>query len=442
MWESVEWDWYLGGGEVLYWLWSPTVGFDFHIYGYNECMITYLLAIASPTHPIPASCYYDAWTAGNSYNNGNAYYDNRQWVGWPFGGPLFWTHYSCLGFDPRNKRDDYCNYFNNSRNIALIHQAYSIDNPSGYLGYSENCWGLTASTDPWGYNVHEPVAYRDNGTITPTAAISSIPYTPAESLAALKHFYHTYGEDGLWGPFGFVDAFNLGENWFAPGYNAIDQGTIVPMIENYRTQFCWDLFMSNPEIQPALDDIGWATGSGAGLTVKYYEGDWSSLPNYSSLTPVFEEVASIPNANIRNRDDYYGLRFSGYISIDQSGTYTFYTNSDDGSKLYIGGVLVVNNDGLHGPQEVSGSISLTAGMHAIIVDYFEADGGDLLEASYAGPGVTKQKIPVNVLFQCNLAGDINNDCHVDIADLRIMAADWLNDHTFVDFADMAGSWLE
>ena len=444
LYEEVDWDWYRRPGETdgthLYWLWSPTHGWEGSFpFGGAEVMITYLLAIASPTHPIPASCYYDGFGGGGSYENGNRYYGFTQWAS-AYETPMFWTHYSYLGFDPRDKSDNYCNYFNNSRNISLIDREYCIDNPKGFTGYSDLVWGLTASYCPWGYVVHAPGG-TDNGTITPTAAISSIPYTPAESLDTLKHFYHTYGND-LWGPFGFYDAFNLQENWYSDGYLAIDQGTIVPMIENYRTQFCWDLFMANPEIQPMLDSIGWATGSGAGLKVKYYEGSWSSLPDFAALTPVFEEVASIPKENIGNRDDYYGLRFSGYISIDQPGTYTFYTNSDDGSKLYIDSVLVVDNDGLHGFQERSGTISLTAGMHTITVDFFEADGNVLLEASYAGPGIIKQKIPVNVLFQCNLAGDSNNDCHVDITDLRIMAADWLNDYTFVDFAEIAGSWLE
>ncbi len=219
-------------------------------------MITYLLAIASPTHAIPASCYYNGWAKSAGYVNGNSYYGYRQWVGPQMGGPLFFTHYSHLGFDPRHKSDSFCNYFDNSRNISLINRAYCIENPRGHAGYSALVWGLTASFNPWGYTDHSPT--NDNGTIAPTAALSAMPYVPAESLATLKHLYHTYGND-LWGPFGFFDAFNLTENWFAPGYVAIDQGPIVIMIENYRTQLCWDLFMANPEIQPALDAIGWTS---------------------------------------------------------------------------------------------------------------------------------------------------------------------------------------
>ena len=203
---------------------------------------------------MPATSYHRGWAKPADYANANSYYGYRQWVGPEKGGPLFFTHYSHLGFDPRNKSDGYCNYFENSRNISLINRAYCMENPRKYAGYSDLVWGLTASFNPWGYSAHSPT--NDNGTIAPTAALSAMPYVPAESLATLKHLYHTYGRD-LWGPFGFVDAFNLTENWFAPGYVAIDQGPIVVMIENHRTQLCWNLFMSNPEIQPMLNAIGW-----------------------------------------------------------------------------------------------------------------------------------------------------------------------------------------
>jgi len=258
MWEEVEWSWYrqLLRSDVLYWHWSPNYSWkiNFAIRGYNECMIVYLLAIASPTHPMPATCYYRGWAQSAGYANGNTYYGYPQWVGPEKGGPLFFTHYSYLGFDPRNKSDRYCNYFKNSQSISLINRAYCIENPHGYAGYSDLVWGLTASFNPWGYNAHSPTS--DNGTIAPTAALSAMPYVPGESLATLKHLYHTYGRD-LWGPFGFFDAFNPTENWFAAGYVAIDQGSIVVMIENYRTQLCWNLFMANPEIRPTLDAIGW-----------------------------------------------------------------------------------------------------------------------------------------------------------------------------------------
>lgn len=263
LWQGVEWNWYLRrpGGKVLYWHWSPRYQWrmDFPITGqFNECLLTYLLAVASPTHPIPGSCYYEGWVGTpQTYVNGHTYYGYKQWVGPPLGGPLFFTHYSFLGFDPRGKRDRFCNYFEQNRNVTLINRAYCLANPKHFTGYSDLVWGLTASDEPDGYAVHCPGPdRRDNGTIAPTAALSAMPYTPAESLATLNHFYHVYGRR-LWGEFGFHDAFNLTRNWFARSYLAIDQGPIVVMLENYRSQLCWRMFMRNPEILPALKAAGW-----------------------------------------------------------------------------------------------------------------------------------------------------------------------------------------
>lgn len=259
LWESVKWSAFQRdkNDPVLHWHWSPTKGFelDLPVRGFNECMIVYLLAIASPSYPVPPKFYYDGWANNYWYENGRVYYGHKIWVGPDHGGPLFFTHYSFLGFDPRNKRDRYCNYFENSRNIALVHQAYCAENPKGFKGYSSEVWGMTASRNPFGYAAHAPGA-EDNGTITPTAALSSMPYTPDASMAALRRFYEEYGSR-IWGPFGFTDAFNPNEDWYADGYLAIDQGTIAPMIENHRTGLCWDKFMANPEIQPMLDAIGW-----------------------------------------------------------------------------------------------------------------------------------------------------------------------------------------
>lgn len=258
IWETVEWDWYRRSpySNYLYWHWSPNYGWqlNFKLIGYNETMITYLLAIASPTHSVPANLYYNGWASSSGYFINQTYYGYKLWVGDPYGGPLFFAHYSFLGFDPRNKRDNYCNYFFNNKHHTLINRAYCIANPLNKVGYNEDTWGLTACDNPWGYSAHEPFV-NDNGTIAPTAAISSMPYTPNESISALKNFYRSF-YSGLWGEYGFKDAFNLGANWFANSYLAIDQGPIIVMIENYRSQLLWNKFMANPEIQPMLDAIG------------------------------------------------------------------------------------------------------------------------------------------------------------------------------------------
>lgn len=263
LWETVDWAWHLRepGGKRLFWHWSPNHGWAMnHAIGghFNECQIVYLLAIASPTHPIPADCYYQGWAGDppTGYLTPPQVPETGQRVGWPGGGPLFFTHYSYLGFDPRGKRDRYCDYFENNRIITRLNRAHCIAASDEHTGYGEGLWGLTASLDPDGYRVHEP--RDDNGTIAPTAALSSMPYTPEESMQVLRGLYHTYGAR-LWGEFGFRDALNLDRDWFAPGYLAIDQGPIVVMIENARTQLCWRLFMSNAEIPRALDAIGWET---------------------------------------------------------------------------------------------------------------------------------------------------------------------------------------
>ena len=258
LWETMEWDWYRrNNSNVLYWHWSPSYGWQMNmqVKGYNEAMIVYVLAVASPTHGVPASLWNTGWASSSYYVNGKSFYGYKLDVGWDYGGPLFFAHYSFLGFDPRNKKDEYANYFNNNKSMSLINRAYCIDNPENYPNYSASCWGLTASDDPFGYSVHEPITSRDNGTITPSAALSSMPYTPDESLAALKHFYRDRGAD-LWGPFGFYDAFNVKENWYADSYLAIDQGPIICMIENHRSGLLWNQFMANPEIGPALESIG------------------------------------------------------------------------------------------------------------------------------------------------------------------------------------------
>ncbi len=267
LWEGVEWDWYRqNNSDGLYWHWSPNYGWSINmrVQGWNEAAIIYLLAIASPTHGVPASLWHSGWAGSADYVNGKTFYGYPQYVGWDKGGPLFFAHYSFIGFDPRDKKDAYANYFKQNRNHTLINRAYCMANPYSYQGYGENCWGLTASDDPDGYMAHEPASGRDNGTITPTAALSSMPYTPEESLNAFKYFYRNKGKK-IWGPMGFYDAFNMGRGWYADSYLAIDQGPIIGMVENYRSQLLWNKFMANPEITPALDAIGFTEDLSTGM---------------------------------------------------------------------------------------------------------------------------------------------------------------------------------
>ena len=275
IWQGIEWDWYRKepNSPYLYWHWSPDQAWviNHKLIGWNETMIVYLLGIASPTHPIPASMYYTGWASqdeeaqqyrsnwgqtreGALYKNGNTYFGIPLKVGVSNGGPLFFIHYSYLGPDPRKIRDRYTDYFSNNRNIALINYRYCVENPERHRGYGPGAWGLTASDGPWTYAASEPVPRMDDGKMTPTGALASFPYTPQESMQALKNYYRTYGKF-LWGAYGFRDAFNLDENWCSPLYMGLNQAPITVMIENHRTGLIWKLFMQNPEIQEALEKI-------------------------------------------------------------------------------------------------------------------------------------------------------------------------------------------
>ena len=252
LWNDVEWDWYTNGKDILTWHWSPNFEWTINhqIRGYNEALITYILAASSITHPINETVYHNGWTSGNNFTNGIKYY--QKWnlsLGPDFGGPLFFTHYSFLGLDPKGLKDSYADYWEQNVNHTLINREYCIENPKEYVGYGPENWGLTASDNHQGYSAHSPT--NDLGVISPTAALSSFPYTPEYSMQALRHFYYNF--DGkLWGKYGFYDAFNQTENWYATNYLAIDQGPIIIMIENYRTGLLWNLFMSCPEVKEGL----------------------------------------------------------------------------------------------------------------------------------------------------------------------------------------------
>lgn len=256
IWRDIEWDWFTRGGQdVLYWHWSPNNDWamDFPLRGYNETLITYILAASATRYPVDANVYHKGFAMSNFFFNGKKFYNYTLPLGFDYGGPLFFAHYSFLGLSPKGLQDRYANYWEQNKNHSLINHAYCADNPKKYKGYSEYCWGLSASDDYKGYDAHSPT--NDNGTISPTAALSSFPYTPEFSMKALRHFYEDHGEK-LWGEYGFKDAFNETQNWYADSYLAIDQGPIVVMIENYRSGLLWNLFMNIPEIQAGLKKLG------------------------------------------------------------------------------------------------------------------------------------------------------------------------------------------
>ena len=259
LWREMDWQWYLNSKDVLHWHWSPEYGWDmnFPIKGYDESLIAYILAVSSPTHPIPVSAYHNGWARNGGIKSDRIAYGLPLIVkhngAENYGGPLFWAHYSFIGLNPKGLKDQYADYWKVNQNQALINYKYCVENPKGFKGYSESCWGLSASYTVDGYTAHKPMT-NDKGVITPTAALSSFPYTPTESMRALKYFYNDLG-DKIWGKYGFYDAFSIQDNWYPEKYLAIDQLTIAPMIENDRTGLLWDLFMSSPEIQKGLKKL-------------------------------------------------------------------------------------------------------------------------------------------------------------------------------------------
>jgi hypothetical protein len=263
LWESVDWDWFRATAkrDALYWHWSPNYSFQIanRLQGWNEVMITYMLAIASPTHAAPPSIYHTGYTAEGSqrpYGVRRTYFDTTLDMNYTpdSPGPLFFTHYSYLGYDPRGWRDKYANYYDNNRNEALVSQAYSIANPFHFKGYGADTWGLTAVDGPRGYREYKPFA-TDDGTIAPTGAISSFAYTPQQSMLALKHFYRDLGAQ-IWDIYGFRDAFNEQQNWYSGITMGLNQAPMAVMIENNRNGLIWKCFMSNPEIRLMQQAIG------------------------------------------------------------------------------------------------------------------------------------------------------------------------------------------
>lgn len=260
IWRGVEWDWYRNGQNVLYWHWSPDYGWEmnFPVRGYNECLIMYILAAASPTHSVPKEVYHEGWAENGAIVAPHLAENIQLNLRYQLGdiGPLFWAHYSFLGLNPNGLKDRYADYFTEMKNFTLANRAYCIRNPKGYKGYGPDCWGLTASYSVNGYAAHAPNERDDLGVISPTAALSSIVYTPEYSMQVIRNLYGM--GDKLLGKYGFYDAFSETENWFPQRYLAIDQGPIVAMIENYRSGLLWKLFMNHPDVRKGLDKLGFS----------------------------------------------------------------------------------------------------------------------------------------------------------------------------------------
>jgi hypothetical protein len=255
LWNNVDWSWFQNGQNTLFWHWSPNYAWstNMQVNGWDEALVTYVLAASSTTHPIPKAVYDNGWARNGSMKNGNTYYGVQLPLGPAVGGPLFFAHYSFLGINPNSLSDVYASYDVQNKAHALINYNYCVTNPNNYYGYGANCWGLTASDIENGYTASSPT--NDVGVIAPTAAIASLPYTPIQSMQALRFFYYKLG-DKMWGQYGFYDAFNLNSTWFATSDLAIDEGPIIVMTENYRSGLLWNLFMSCPEVKTGMKNLG------------------------------------------------------------------------------------------------------------------------------------------------------------------------------------------
>ncbi|MBT3384520.1 MAG: T9SS type A sorting domain-containing protein [Prolixibacteraceae bacterium] len=337
LWEEIDWDWYRNFGEnVLYWHWSPNTNFDknMKVGGWNEALITYIMAASSPTHGIPKEVYTNGWA-----KNGNIVSPNRSYYGYEinlacnWGGPLFWIHYTHHGINPHGLKDEYADYWQEHVNTAKIHYEYAKDNPLNFENYSEKCWGLTASDDPDGYSAHKPMD-NDNGTVSPTAALASMPYTPDESIKALKYFYQERGSE-LFGKYGPYDAFNDSRDWVQEAYIGIDQGPIVIMIENHRTGLLWKNVMEDTDVQAGLDKLGfqYEVDVVSGVIETQKKGELLVYPN-----PAKNQInVSLPGIHFPAQINVYGIdgqKHSNYF-IQQKETNLTLNCSTLKSGMYI-----------------------------------------------------------------------------------------------------------
>ena len=258
--------------------WQPTTGFAGYgqWVGYCEASIMYLLALGSPTHPID----YDGWlTWTHGYSYATEY--GQSYVVFP---PLFGHQYSQCWIDYRNIADDYMRahgltYFENSRRATLAQRSYSIANPGHHAGYSDSLWGITASDAPGGYSARgAPPAQDDDGTIAPTAPIGSIAFAPEVVIPVIHKMWDTY-HDQLWTTYGFRDAFNLDQNWWDTDVIGIDEGPMIIMIENYRTQKVWNRFMQNPDVQRGLANARFTSVTAVPLSMTSPK-EFALLQNY------------------------------------------------------------------------------------------------------------------------------------------------------------------
>ncbi len=336
LWKEIDWNWYRNGGQnVLYWHWSPTVDFqkNMKVTGWNECLVTYVMGAASPTYGIPKAVYDAGWARNGNMVNPRTYYNYDITLSPNYGGPLFWIHYSHLGINPNGLKDQYADYWQEHVNTARIHHAYAVDNPMNFENYGIKSWGLTASDSPDGYTAHRPVT-NDNGTISPTAALASMPYTPQESLRALKYFYRERGQD-LFGIYGPYDAFNDELDWIQKAYIGIDQGPIVVMLENHRTGLLWNQVMKDTDVKAGLDMLGFQYQFATGIDDLKKPQELSLYPNPVSGKVYLDLSGFSPNSPVRLKCFSLDGRLVRAQNLTREGSEVVFDCSDLKNGIYL-----------------------------------------------------------------------------------------------------------
>ena len=278
LYRRADWRWAQNGGTTLTHGWRPEKGFlRYRWQGYDEALILYVLGLGSPTHPLPPESY-AAWLS--TYKWKKIY--GRELA---YAGPLFIHQFSHIWIDFRGIRDAFMrkhgsDYFDNSRQATYLQRDYAIRNPKGFVGYGENCWGITASDGPgptkremrvdgrrfFSYQARGAPFGPDDGTLSPWAAIASLPFAPEIVLPALRHFHEIDLHEG--NPYGFTASFNptiaaadgRSRGWVSPDHVGINQGPIALMIENYRSDFLWQLMRRVPAISTGLRRAGFSGG--------------------------------------------------------------------------------------------------------------------------------------------------------------------------------------
>jgi hypothetical protein len=249
LYNRVDWPWMLNGGDTFSMGWHTASGFLFDRWDhYSELMMIYLLAIGSPTHPVPASTW-NNFTRPRMRFAGFNYISGRD--------PLFVHLYSHAWFDFAHKRDAYTNYFTNSILATRAHKAFCL---SLGRGYNDDYWGITASDWQHGYTAWggPTLIGPVDGSVVPCATAGSLPFLPVDCIRVLRSLKARYGKDA-WGRYGFCDAFHPSQFWYDPDVLGIDLGIGLLMAENLRTGFVWQTFMQNPEPNAAMRSCGFHT---------------------------------------------------------------------------------------------------------------------------------------------------------------------------------------